>query len=106
MALALAIPLLISPVVFPWYLSALVPLLALRPNIYGIAACLIIMPLTYEVLNDFSCCGSLVSGRVASAFVNSSIPSGITAWVYGGYSLAGKKRLIMMLRKATQHRAN
>lgn len=47
---ALSVPLLVSPVVFPWYLCALVPLLALRPS----AALLIwvtTVPLTYEVLD-------------------------------------------------------
>ncbi len=50
--LALAIPLLISPVIFPWYLMPLVPLLALAPNRYLVAWTLL-MPLTYEVLNGF-----------------------------------------------------
>ncbi len=50
--LSLALPLLISPVVFPWYLLPLIPLLALKPNAYLIAWTLI-MPLTYEVLGQF-----------------------------------------------------
>lgn len=50
--LALAVPLLISPVIFPWYLMPLVPLLALSPNRYLILW-MICMPLTYEVLNGF-----------------------------------------------------
>lgn len=50
--LALAIPLLISPVIFPWYLMPLVPLMALSPNRYLVAWTLL-MPLTYEVLNGF-----------------------------------------------------
>ena len=50
--LALALPLLISPVVFPWYLSPLVPLLALAPNPY-LLAWLIAAPLSYEVLDGF-----------------------------------------------------
>jgi hypothetical protein len=53
--LAIAIPLIVSPVVFPWYLMALVPLFALRPNIY-LLAWLLIMPLTYEVIGQFLCC--------------------------------------------------
>ena len=50
--LAMAIPLLISPVIFPWYLMPLIPLLALAPNRYLVAWTLL-MPLTYEVLNGF-----------------------------------------------------
>lgn len=57
--LALAIPLLISPVVFPWYLMALVPLLALSPNIY-LMAWLLIMPITYEVVSGYVCCNTWV----------------------------------------------
>jgi hypothetical protein len=55
MQLSLALPLLLSPVLFPWYLMPLVPLLALRPNIY-LFTWLLLMPLTYEVLGDFLCC--------------------------------------------------
>jgi len=55
MQLSLALPLLLSPVLFPWYLMPLVPLLALRPNIY-LLTWLLLMPLTYEVLGDFLCC--------------------------------------------------
>lgn len=50
--LAVALPLLVSPVLFPWYLLPLVPLLALWPNKYLIAW-MLIMPLTYEVLGNF-----------------------------------------------------
>jgi len=55
MQLSLALPLLLSPVLFPWYLMPLVPLFALRPNIY-LLTWLLLMPLTYEVLGDFLCC--------------------------------------------------
>jgi len=49
----LATPLLISPVVFPWYLMPLIPLLALSPNLWLLAwVCL--LPLTYEVLGLFA----------------------------------------------------
>jgi alpha-1,6-mannosyltransferase len=53
--LSLALPLILSPVVFPWYLLPLVPLLALEPSIYLLVWTLL-MPLTYEVLSGFSCC--------------------------------------------------
>jgi len=49
----LAFPLLISPVVFPWYLMPLIPLLALSPNLWLLAwVCL--LPLSYEVLGLFA----------------------------------------------------
>jgi len=54
--LAVALPLIISPVVFPWYLMPLVPLLALYPNRYLLAWTLVV-PLGYEVLNQYWCCG-------------------------------------------------
>ena len=52
----LAIPLILSPVVFPWYLLPLVPLVALSPNTFFLAW-FILFPFFYEVLNQFSCCG-------------------------------------------------
>jgi hypothetical protein len=52
---SLALPLVLSPVLFPWYLLPLVPLLALRPNVY-LLIWMLLMPLTYEVLGDFLCC--------------------------------------------------
>jgi hypothetical protein len=54
--LAVALPLFLSPVLFPWYLMPLVPLLALGPNLY-LLTWLFLMPLTYEVLGEFICCG-------------------------------------------------
>jgi len=48
----LAVPLLLSPVVFPWYLLVLVPFLALRPNGF-LLLWLSLAPLSYEVLNRF-----------------------------------------------------
>ncbi|MEM9174602.1 MAG: hypothetical protein AAGC67_05165 [Myxococcota bacterium] len=48
----LALPLALSPVVFPWYLGLLVPLLALRPSAV-LLGWTIALPLTYEVLNGF-----------------------------------------------------
>lgn len=50
--LAIAAPLLFSPVVFPWYLTALVPLVAITPSAF-ILAWLTLLPLTYEVLGRF-----------------------------------------------------
>ena len=48
----LSLPLILSPVSFPWYLMVLVPLSALRPNLI-LLVWLTAVPLTYEVLNGF-----------------------------------------------------
>ena len=55
MQASLALPLVLSPVLFPWYLLPLVPLFALRPH-FLMLAWFLLMPLTYEVLGDFLCC--------------------------------------------------
>lgn len=55
MQLSMALPLLVSPVIFPWYLLPIVCLLALRPNLLIILWSLSI-PLLYEVLGQFACC--------------------------------------------------
>lgn len=52
MQLSVALPLLISPVIFPWYLMPLIPLVALFPNRFIIGWTLL-LPLTYEVLGPF-----------------------------------------------------
>lgn len=49
---ALALPMLLSPVVFPWYLVVLLPVLVLRPTVFGLAW-LSVAPLTYEVIDRF-----------------------------------------------------
>jgi alpha-1,6-mannosyltransferase len=48
----LVVPLVLSPVVFPWYLVPLVPLVALRPSA-TLLAWMAAAPLTYEVLDRF-----------------------------------------------------
>lgn len=53
---SLALVLLLSPVVFPWYLMPLIPLFALKPSVF-LAAWMTLLPLTYVVLNEFACCG-------------------------------------------------
>jgi alpha-1,6-mannosyltransferase len=55
MQASLAIPLLISPVIFPWYLMPLIPLLALAPNV-PVLIWSIALPTLYEVLGQFVCC--------------------------------------------------
>ena len=52
---ALAAPLLLSPVVFPWYLMTLVPFSSLVPTA-PIVLWLFAIPFTYEVLGQFACC--------------------------------------------------
>ncbi|MEM1052436.1 MAG: glycosyltransferase 87 family protein [Pseudomonadota bacterium] len=49
-AIVLSTPLLLSPVVFPWYLMTLVPLLALRPSV-TLISWVSAVPLSYVVLN-------------------------------------------------------
>ncbi|MCV6604668.1 MAG: hypothetical protein OIF34_05145 [Porticoccaceae bacterium] len=51
-ALALAVPLLLSPVVFPWYLSVLVLFSAARPTLF-LHGWLLLLPLSYEVLGGW-----------------------------------------------------
>jgi len=48
----LALPLLLTPVIFPWYLMPLLILFAMRPN-WPIALWMISLPISYEVLNNF-----------------------------------------------------
>ena len=50
LALALSVPLLLSPVLFPWYMLALVPFLALRPS-YTLFAAMTLANLNYVVLD-------------------------------------------------------
>jgi len=50
--LTLSIPLLLSPILFPWYLLALLPFLALRPS-YTLFAAITLTPLSYVVLNQW-----------------------------------------------------
>lgn len=52
MALCLAVPLLLSPVLFPWYLLVLVPFLALRPSA-TLFLTVTLVPLNYVVLNKW-----------------------------------------------------
>jgi hypothetical protein len=55
MQVAIAVPLLVSPVVFPWYVLPLVVLFAIRPSFF-MASWFVLLPITYEVLNQFACC--------------------------------------------------
>ena len=50
--LALATPLLLSPVAFPWYLAVLVPLAAVQPSV-ALIGWLTASPLVYEVRDRF-----------------------------------------------------
>jgi len=52
---AMATPLLLSPVVFPWYLMSIAVLISLRPSVFMLTWT-ISLPLIYEVLNDYICC--------------------------------------------------
>ena len=52
LALTIAVPLMLSPVLFPWYLMSLVIFLALRPS-YTLLLLIILTPLSYVVLNQW-----------------------------------------------------
>ncbi len=54
---AMAIPLLFSPVVFPWYLAPLVPLLLVTRSLF-LFGWLTVLPMTYEILDRFDVDGS------------------------------------------------
>ena len=54
--LSLAIPLLLSPILFPWYLLALLPIFALKPNVTVFTA-ITLAPLSYIVLNKWLSAG-------------------------------------------------
>lgn len=56
-ALALAAPLAISPVVFPWYLQIFAPLAALAPSA-ALLAWMSLAPLSYEVVDGFATTGA------------------------------------------------
>ena len=50
--LCLSVPLLLSPVLFPWYLLALIPFLGMRPSVTVFLA-VTLVPLNYAVLNKW-----------------------------------------------------
>jgi len=50
--LTLSVPLLLSPVLFPWYFMVLIPLIALKPNMTVLAS-VSLAPLSYIVLNKW-----------------------------------------------------
>lgn len=56
-AVALAAPLAISPVVFPWYLQVFAPLAALAPSA-ALLAWMSLAPLSYEVVDGFASTGA------------------------------------------------
>ena len=53
----LALPLLLSPVIFPWYLMPLVPLLSMYTRPW-LLLWILLAPLSYEVLGQFACCNN------------------------------------------------
>jgi len=55
MQIVMVLPLLFSPVIFPWYLLPLIPLLSLKPNMF-LLFWIICLPFLYEVLGQFTCC--------------------------------------------------
>ncbi|MDX2018994.1 MAG: glycosyltransferase 87 family protein [Deltaproteobacteria bacterium] len=59
---ALATPLLASPVVFPWYLMPLAAVLPLAPSSY-VMAWVALHPLTYEVIDSYAATGAWQPAR-------------------------------------------
>lgn len=55
MQFVIALPLILSPVIFPWYLMPLAILAAFRPKPW-LLTWILLAPLSYEVLNQFLCC--------------------------------------------------
>ncbi len=56
MQFVIALPLVLTPVIFPWYLMPLAVLAALHPKPW-LLTWILLAPLSYEVLNQFLCCG-------------------------------------------------
>lgn len=54
---ALLLPLITGPVVYPWYLMSVIPLLAVYPS-RVVLVWISLQPLTYEVLTQFICCAN------------------------------------------------
>ena len=77
MQYAIALPLVISPVVFPWYLMPLAVLFALKPN-WTLALWMISFSLSYEVLNQFLCCAIWQPAQWATNAIGVSLLLGLT----------------------------
>ena len=73
---ALAIPFLLSPVVFPWYLMPLAALVAIRPSIFFLAW-MTAFPFVYEVLSDFACCDKWAPQKWPQLVLSSSMLLGL-----------------------------
>ena len=80
---ALATPLLFSPVVFPWYALLLLPGLALAPS-YFVLAWVTALPLTYEVLDGFVASGAWTPAAWPLWAI-------ALAWLFGGALDLGEK---------------
>ena len=59
---ALAVSLVASPTLYPWYASALAPLVALRPTTWSIAL-LAVLPASYEVIDAYQARGDWSPAR-------------------------------------------
>ncbi|MEH6447748.1 MAG: glycosyltransferase 87 family protein [Oleispira sp.] len=55
MQFVMTLPLILTPVIFPWYLMPLAVLAALHPKPW-LLVWILLAPLSYEVLNQFLCC--------------------------------------------------
>jgi len=84
MQAALAVPLVLSPVIFPWYLMPLAILFALRPNLI-LALWLITLPISYEVLNQYLCCGVWAPANWTISLIGASLIVGAVYSLFLGY---------------------
>jgi len=81
----MAVPLLLSPVVFPWYLMPLALLFALRPNLI-LALWLMALPVSYEVLNQYLCCNIWSPAGWAINLIGVSLIAGAIYSLVSGYT--------------------
>lgn len=53
--LSLSIPLLLGPIVYPWYLMSLVPVVIMAPRVW-LLMWMALLPTSYQVLSQWLCC--------------------------------------------------
>ena len=81
MMLCLSVPLLLSPVLFPWYVLALIPFLALRPSV-TLFLVVTLIPLNYVVLNRWLSEGVWEQASWPAVILALAIPIGLLIDVF------------------------
>lgn len=103
--IALSMPLLLSPVVFPWYLCPLVPLLALRPT-----ATLLLwttsVSLTYEVLDKWLSVGEWAPASWPMAVIAAGWIIGLMLDARSGAEPPGRSLRFVALRSRSENRGH